>query len=243
MVSRSNSSASFNIAGKREAMSIIMNFANMHRKSISGQSSNSNDSNLANSTARIKKNFSFSSSKNAVEANTISVHHSLQRESKRQIDDINSEGLIDYPTVMSGQSSNKLKSKKSLPIGSAIKGTGSKQNSILKSEKGTYFQFYNNLDNSKKGKGKRSIANHKSSSFKGPSNQKSAINKISFEDYFKKQNQDISLPYIQSSNSANQQPASLINTKDAKWSPSKIIGDHNIMSNLNKNQKSKLNYQ
>jgi len=64
---------------------------------------------------------------------------------------------------------------------------------------------------------------------KAPENERSEKTKIQFEEYFLKQNhQDISLPYIQSSNSASTKPNPLINNKDIKWSPSKHGGNKRI---------------
>lgn len=138
MMNRNSSMSSHNMASKRETMKIIMNFTNMNRKSISGQSDHQGEvQNVNTSTARIKKNFSFSSSKNVNnDVNTISVHHSLQRDSKRNVDNMNSEDLLDYQAIVTGQSSNKLKGKKNFPVGSAIKSASSKHNSLVKSEKG-----------------------------------------------------------------------------------------------------------
>lgn len=48
---------------------------------------------------------------------------------------------------------------------------------------------------------------------------------MSFEEYFRKQDhKDISLPYIGASGTTNTQTASLMNSRDIKWSPTKIIG-------------------
>lgn len=91
---------------------------------------------------------------------------------------------------------------------------------------------------------KRSIANHKSSSMKvadrGFERDKNNI----VQQILNNQNsKDISLPYIQSSHSANPQ---LVNPKDAKWSPSKrkdkrIVAEHTIINNISaaKNPKPK----
>lgn len=100
----------YNKAEKREAFKIIINFANIPRKSISHQE-NGDSQSIVTTTARIKKNFSFSSSKGFKDPNTVSVHNSLQRESKQSESDFKTEALLDYPTAVSAQSSNKFPHK------------------------------------------------------------------------------------------------------------------------------------
>ena len=231
----------YNPIEKRETFKIIMNFTNMNRKSVSNPGNSAFDhENMITTTARIKKNVSFSSSKSAVENNTISVHHSLQRESKLSDSDANTEGLLDYPTAVSAQSSNKIKHKKSLPVDSqsssavgvnASNGFLLNQNSAVKPEK--IEQIYGMRNN----KAKRGVSNQKSSSMKVTDNGiDQGRGKISFEDYLRHSKQkEVSLPYIQSSQSANAQANSLVNPKDIKWSPSKrrdkkIVAEHNLIS-------------
>jgi hypothetical protein len=100
-------------AEKREAFKIIINFANIPRKSISHQENGESQS-IVTTTARIKKNFSFSSSKEFRDSNTVSVHNSLQRELKQSESDVNTETLLDYPTAVSAQSLNKFPHKNHL---------------------------------------------------------------------------------------------------------------------------------
>jgi len=66
----------------------------------------------------------------------LSIHHSLQRESKRNTEENSNEGLHEHPTAITTQNTNKLKSKKSLPLGSVASNNSSKHNSIMKQEKG-----------------------------------------------------------------------------------------------------------
>ena len=104
-------------------------------------------------------------------------------------------------------------------------------------------------------KAKRSIASHKSSSMKasdhgGDANKQNGA-KLSFEDYMRKNknSKEVSLPYIQNSHSANPQTNSFVNSKDIKWSPSKlkdkkIVGEHNLINDeisSSKNGKDKRN--
>jgi hypothetical protein len=133
-----NTSTPYALSSKRETIKIIINFVNMNIKGANLQRIPSNQGtdgqSSTNSTARIKKNYSFTSSKNVADPNTISVHHSLQRESRRDGGESSTDMLLEYPTSISAQSSNKLKSKKSLPIGSAVKSASSKHGEVAKSD-------------------------------------------------------------------------------------------------------------
>lgn len=97
---------------KKEAFTIIMNFTNMNKTMSNFKERNVIEAqNGATSTARIKKNFSFSSSKSITDSNTMSIHNSVHRDSKQSNEDFNTETMIDYPTAVSAQSSNKIKTK------------------------------------------------------------------------------------------------------------------------------------
>ena len=102
----------YNKLEKKETFTIIMNFSNMNRTSENFQGKEIIDSqNVVTSTARIKKNFSFSSSKSITDSNTMSIHHSVHRDSNQSNEDFNTDTMIDYPTAVSAQSSNKIKTK------------------------------------------------------------------------------------------------------------------------------------
>lgn len=102
----------YNKLEKKEAFTIIMNFTNMNKTTSNFQEREVIESqNGTTSTARIKKNFSFSSSKSINDANTMSIHHSVHRDSKQSNEDFNTDTMIDYPTAVSAQSSNKIKTK------------------------------------------------------------------------------------------------------------------------------------
>lgn len=228
---------------KKEAFQIIMNFTNMNRQGFNNPTQQAiEDRSSVNSTARIKKNFSFSSSKNKHDPNTISIDRSLQRENTGTGSDVNTEGLLDYPAGFSAQSSNKLKHKKSLPLESQVSNVSSTHSSMAKPDK--IEQIYG-MRNSK---AKRPIPNSKASSLKsgehGVDLTKQNIAKASFEDYLrKKTNQDVSLPYIQASHSANAPAGNLGPPNGAKWSPSKrkdkkVVAEHAIMKG-SLNQKGK----
>lgn len=96
----------YHIQEKRQTFDIILNYINLNRKSISYPGDNTlEQKTIETNTSRITKNYSFSSSKN-----------SLQRESRQSNEGFTTEELIDYPTAVSAQSSNKIKHKKSLPL-------------------------------------------------------------------------------------------------------------------------------
>lgn len=108
----------YNKHEKRDTFNIILNFVKINRKSMPPQDPQGNQ--IITSTARIKKNFSFSSAKGdkkpiLTTKEKGSIHHSLHRESKTNSEhEFATETLLDYPTSVS-QSSNKSKHKKSLP--------------------------------------------------------------------------------------------------------------------------------
>lgn len=139
------------------------------------------------------------------DANTIAFHHSLQRESKQTNNEFNTDTLIDYPTTISAQSSNKIKPKKSVQLESQTSNSSSGHSSLVKPEK--IEQIYGMRNN----KAKRGVASHKSSSMKAADHgieiNRQNLGKISFEEYIykSKHNQEVSLPYIQSTSSGNPQ--------------------------------------
>ena len=129
----------YTLSTKRETLKIIVNFINISSKGmpkmVQSQTITTKQGDNS-SSARIKKNFSFSSNKSGQsESSTINVHHSLQRGSKREGETSTTEMLLEYPTSISSQPSTKLKSKKSMPVGSAIKSAGSKHGSLIKNDK------------------------------------------------------------------------------------------------------------
>ena len=178
-----------------------------------------------------------------------SIHHSLQRDSKNGKDfyliryqkifkwflsypsfylkyiskENTTKMSFEYPTSVSGQSSNKIKHKKSLPIERCTSGpnssNGFKMNNITNSTAKADQKQFNEIYGAKNSKGKRLVTNQKSASMKVGESKLFLFNGLSW--FFIEKSKDVSLPYIQSNQSSSSQTHSLLNARDVKWSPSK----------------------
>lgn len=236
-----------------------MNFTNMNQNSTAFQA----DPNklIVTSSARIKKNFSFTSQKTVdrgkfknvniivivtpKDRETMSIHHSLQREShtgkiRKLTSIIETDALFDYPTSVSVQSSNKNKHKKSLPIDTGDHPNNSngfimsQPNSVAKNP-----SKFSEIYGVKSNKAKKSVNIQKSSTLKmeeqafdkGVQILNNCIAQSMFMDH--SQQKEVSLPYIQSSQSSKAN--SVINTSGMKPKKNPNKYDINKVGNIGKN--------
>jgi hypothetical protein len=249
----------YNKCEKRDTFQIIMNFTNMNQNSTAFQT----DPNklIVTSSARIKKNFSFTSQKTVdrgkftkvniivivtpKDRETMSIHHSLQREShtgkvRKLTSIIETDALFDYPTSVSVQSSHKNKHKKSLPI-----DTGDHQNTsngFIMSQPTSVAKNpskFSEIYGVKSNKAKKSVNIQKSSTLKmeeqafdkGVQIFNNCIAQSMFMDHT--QQKDVSLPYIQSSQSSK--ASSVVNTSGMKPKKNNNKYDINKVGNIGKN--------
>ncbi len=134
--------------------------------------------------------------------------------------EVNTEVLLDYPTSVSAQSSNKVRHKRSLqPDRMAANPSSSNgfkisqyTNSTAKTDK------FNDIYGVKNNKAKRGGINKKSASMKIGDSRFDSAKSISFTNILDK---EVSLPYIQHSQNSSNQAHSVINSRDIKWTPSK----------------------
>mmetsp|Transcript_26650 Transcript_26650/g.26541 ORF Transcript_26650/g.26541 Transcript_26650/m.26541 type:complete len:372 (+) Transcript_26650:525-1640(+) len=205
------------IGEKNEIIQIIMNFTNMSQNNIIHRPSSGNTNSINTTTARIKKNFSFSKKHEdrpiiTPKDKTPSINNSMQRESRMSGSDINTEVLLDYPTSVSAQSTNKVKHKRSIQA-ERIMGNPSSSNGFKLSQytnSSTKTDKFNDIYGVKNNKAKRTAVNKKSASMK-----------IGEGRIDSSKTNEVSLPYIQKSQNSSGQAHSVVNSHDLKWSPSK----------------------